>query len=120
MVEVQNPKYRGNLIPPVFPFIAFLFFIALLSCGSSFLPREKARDTDREFRRAMKAQSKIANYVEAEFETQPVSTSNPENDAADDPAIWVNPKVAERSVIFGSNKTGGIHAYDFSGHQLQY
>jgi 3-phytase len=50
-------------------------------------------------------------------ETEPVPSSG---DAADDPAIWVDPARPERSVVVGSDKKGGIAVYDLSGRQLQY
>lgn len=50
-------------------------------------------------------------------ETEPVPNSG---DAADDPAIWVDPARPERSVVVGSDKKGGIAVYDLSGRQLQY
>ena len=45
--------------------------------------------------------------------------ADPEMDAADDPAIWVHPLDSSRSIIFGSNKTYGIDAYDLGGKRLQ-
>ena len=50
-------------------------------------------------------------------ETAPVPHSG---DAADDPAIWVNPSDPARSTIIGTDKLGGIAVYDLSGTQLQY
>lgn len=38
---------------------------------------------------------------------------------ADDPAIWVNPWVADRSVVFGTLKEGGLTAFDLGGRTLQ-
>lgn len=50
-------------------------------------------------------------------ETDPV----PDNeDAADDPAIWVNARDPGQSVVIGTNKKGGLGVYDLSGSQLQY
>ncbi|CAA9436824.1 MAG: 3-phytase [uncultured Rubrobacteraceae bacterium] len=50
-------------------------------------------------------------------ETDPVPHSG---DAADDPAIWVNPSDPSRSTIIGTDKLGGIAVYDLAGTQLQY
>ena len=42
-------------------------------------------------------------------------------DAADDPAIWVDPADPARSVIIGTNKKGqdGLVVYDLAGGELQ-
>lgn len=40
-------------------------------------------------------------------------------DAADDPAIWHHPTVPEKSLIIGTDKQGGLIAYDLDGKQLQ-
>jgi 3-phytase len=42
------------------------------------------------------------------------------DDAADDPAIWVHPQQPGQSLIFGSNKMGGLAAYDLSGREVEY
>jgi 3-phytase len=43
-----------------------------------------------------------------------------EGDAADDPAIWVNPADPALSTIIGTDKLGGLAVYDLSGAQIQY
>lgn len=55
--------------------------------------------------------------VMAQAETDPVPH---EADAADDPAIWVNPVDAAASTVIGVDKKGGIAVYDLSGRELQY
>ena len=57
--------------------------------------------------------------VAATVETDPVP--NP-GDAADDPAIWVNPADPALSTIIGTDKTagGGLGVYDLGGHQIQF
>jgi len=55
--------------------------------------------------------------VTAVLETVPVA--NPE-DAADDPAIWVNPKDPAKSAVIGTDKKGGLYVYDLAGKPLQY
>jgi 3-phytase len=55
--------------------------------------------------------------VTATVETDPVPSGG---DAADDPAIWVNPKDSAQSTIIGTNKRGGLAVYDLSGKQIQY
>lgn len=59
----------------------------------------------------------LATIVAAALETTPVPSAD---DAADDPAIWVNPADPERSVVMGTDKAGGLAVYDLSGRQLQY
>ena len=58
-------------------------------------------------------------FVDASFETEQVNAIEGE-DAADDPAIWINPIDASKSIIYGSNKKGGIENYDFSGKRLRF
>jgi len=55
--------------------------------------------------------------VMATVETVPVPDGG---DAADDPAIWINPKNPAESTIIGTNKRGGLAVYDLDGKQLQY
>ncbi|TMO79632.1 phytase, partial [Pseudoalteromonas ruthenica] len=40
-------------------------------------------------------------------------------DAADDPAIWVNPHNAAKSLILGTDKRRGLMVYDLAGKELQ-
>lgn len=60
---------------------------------------------------------KAIESVHATVETDPVPSPG---DAADDPAIWVNPSDPSKSTIIGSDKRGGIAVYDLSGKQIQY
>lgn len=55
--------------------------------------------------------------ISAYAETPAVETNE---DAADDPAIWVNPNDASQSLILGTNKQSGIYVYDLKGQQKQY
>ncbi|MCW8126477.1 phytase [Microbulbifer halophilus] len=54
--------------------------------------------------------------VTARGQTQPVASPG---DAADDPAIWVNPADATASLVFGTDKQGFLNVYDLSGDLLQ-
>ena len=56
--------------------------------------------------------------VPAAFETPPVGQAA--EDAADDPAIWVDPANRSRGVIIGTDKKSGIYVYDLTGKQVQY
>ena len=55
--------------------------------------------------------------VTAAVETAPVASSD---DAADDPAIWVNPADPAASVILGTDKQAGLYVYDLSGAALDF
>lgn len=66
---------------------------------------------------ATASSSSAVLMVSATVETDPVPVAG---DAADDPAIWVDPKDASRSVIIGSNKLGGLAVYSLAGKQLQF
>ncbi len=54
--------------------------------------------------------------VTATVETDPVQEGG---DAADDPAIWINPNDPAKSTIIGTNKRSGLAVYDLSGKQIQ-
>lgn len=51
------------------------------------------------------------------LETAPVAGAE---DAADDPAIWVNPRDPARSAVVGTDKKGGLYVYDLAGKVLQH
>lgn len=56
----------------------------------------------------------IVNLV-ADVETDPVSNND---DAADDPTVWVNLADATKSTIIGTNKKEGLVVYDLNGKEL--
>lgn len=60
--------------------------------------------------------SSIVVAPEPRAETEAVPSSG---DAADDPAIWVHPTDADKSLILGTDKAGGLHVYDLDGRDLQ-
>lgn len=53
--------------------------------------------------------------VEASFETDAVAD---DDDAADDPAIWVNPNNPAQSLIVGTNKQAQLEVYNLQGQRL--
>lgn len=57
----------------------------------------------------------VAN-IYAQAETEPVIS---ENDAADDPAIWVNSTDPQRSLVLGTNKKLGLDVYNLAGQRMQ-
>lgn len=61
----------------------------------------------------------IENRVVALVETPPV-ISEIDEDAADDPAIWVNTEAPEKSLVIGTQKKSGLYVYNLSGEQIQF
>ena len=59
----------------------------------------------------------VGKPVFAAAETPPVGTAV--RDAADDPAIWVDPKDPSRGVILGTDKQAGLYVYGLDGSQRQ-
>lgn len=49
-------------------------------------------------------------------QTEPVARLG---DAADDPAIWINPRDAAQSRVLGTNKKQGLLVYDLAGKETQ-
>ncbi|MBN2973200.1 phytase [Roseomonas aeriglobus] len=58
-----------------------------------------------------------APQVAAAAETDPVDTAH---DAADDPAIWRNPRNPGASLVIGTDKKAGIHVYDLNGKRVSF
>ena len=61
--------------------------------------------------------SNVAPNVAAVAETDPVDTAA---DAADDPAIWRNPRDPAQSLVIGTDKKAGIHVYDLTGKRVSF
>lgn len=59
----------------------------------------------------------VVPTVAATAETDPVDTAA---DAADDPAIWRNPRDPAKSLVIGTDKQAGIHVYDLTGKRLSF
>lgn len=55
--------------------------------------------------------------VQALVQTDPIPSLG---DAADDPAIWLHPTDATKSMVLGTDKQGGLAVYDLKGKQQQY
>lgn len=79
----------------------------------------EAREDSLELVAAYEAQTHIAFTVHPAVETHAVE-ARVEEDAADDPAFWLHPTAADSSLIFGSNKKGGIVAYNLKGEEVAY
>ena len=56
--------------------------------------------------------------VAASGETAPVGTNRA--DAADDPAIWIDPANPSRALIVATDKKAGLHLYDLSGKGIAF
>jgi 3-phytase len=54
--------------------------------------------------------------VPAAIETPGMGTTG---DAADDPAVWVHPTDASKSLILGTNKDAGVYVYGIDGSEKQ-
>lgn len=63
-------------------------------------------------KKSLKTSTKSITQIKASAQTTPVQAFG---DAADDPAIWVNPKNAENSLILGTDKRRGLMVYSLNG-----
>lgn len=64
------------------------------------------------------APAPVTVSVTAKQETQPVGTANA--DAADDPAIWRNPRRPAESLIVATDKKQGLHVYGLDGKSRHF
>ena len=79
----------------------------------------EAREDSLEMAVAYTLQEQITLMVTPDVETKAVLAGELD-DAADDPAVWVNAADPARSIVIGSNKRGGIATYDLEGKELAY
>lgn len=61
--------------------------------------------------------ARVLPVIPAEISTDLVPSLG---DAADDPAIWINPKQPTQSRVLGTDKQGGLQVFDLKGKSLQY
>lgn len=101
-------------------FVVFVLFLLICSCSPGFVRNKEARDDIKAFKAAKQTQSAITNTVFPSVETSPVICDSTDDDAADDPAIWYNNQSPFNSVVYGSNKKEGIHAYNLEGQEIQF
>ncbi len=80
---------------------------------------KEAREDSLKMAEALALQAKFTNIIEADYETTPV-LSELGDDAADDPAIWINRSNPEKSIIIGTNKKAGLNLYNLQGKELQF
>lgn len=79
----------------------------------------EAREDAQALTAAYAAQEEIEFGVSPAYETRPIQAGT-EEDAADDPAIWIHPTNSAASVIYGSNKRGGLAAYNLQAEEVAY
>ena len=79
----------------------------------------EARDDSLELVKALEDQAMITLRLTADVETEPVE-GDPEEDAADDPAIWYNDDDPSKSLVLGTDKQAGIYLYDLEGKVVQF
>jgi 3-phytase len=65
-------------------------------------------------------QAKITATVQADAETNAVTSPKVDDDAADDMAVWINALDVEKSTIIGTNKKGGVVVFDLQGRELAF
>lgn len=89
----------------IIPIITFTF---LASCSTSRIGEQKSLGLN------------VTNTITADIETTP-TPQHKEDDSADDPAIWVNSANVQESLIFGTDKKGGIASYKLTnGEEVSY
>lgn len=79
----------------------------------------EAREDSLEMAISLSQNAKFKNVVWADVETDAVKSLKNE-DAADDPAIWVNPNDFNKSLILGTHKKSGLYVYDLNGKTKQF
>lgn len=108
--------------------VLLLIAVCFLSCrqqpsGSETPVRSsgeiEAREDSLQLQAAYARQRLIQWSITPDAETRAIH-ANSEEDAADDPAIWVHPTDVSRSMIYGSNKKGGLASYNLAGEEVAY
>ncbi len=69
------------------------------------------------------ANSHSSHFDPTEISVEPAFATQSTKADADDPAIWINARHPEKSVIIGTDKgrkMGGLYVWDMHGRQLQY
>lgn len=109
--------------------LSFLLGVIMIGCSQVKTPssissieleaKKEAREDYISVAKSYDEQARIESSVTAQVETEPIKAAKDE-DAADDPAIWVNPTDPSKSLVYGSNKKGGLAVYDLSGNEVDY
>lgn len=90
---MKHARYAGHLAD----LVAVTVAMGLLSFSPGALSAQTARP-------------------EARAQTVPVPH---DDDAADDPAVWIHPRDPGSSLIIATNKAGGLHTYNMDGSEHQ-
>jgi 3-phytase len=114
--ETQDRSRHGTARPLALPVVVTMCAsVVLAACSADAAPREDSGPTEGKTRSAVTRV--VSEQVSATVETEPVPH---DGDAADDPAVWVDPDDPSTSAIIGTDKQGGLLVYDLAGRQLQY
>ena len=107
----------------------FIFLLCLIAISCQLKTEHNSSQTSNDhaalledqlaLEEAYRNQKKINHHVFADVETVPVAAQKTD-DAADDPTIWYNKVAPSESIVFGSNKKGGIVSYDLQGEKINY
>lgn len=105
-----------------FQFILFTLAICILStsCSEAYRLQKEVEEDEKEYKYTLTLRDQIEHSVSAKVETTPVEVASVHDDAADDPAVWLNKRDPAQSVIYGSHKKGGIYAYGLDGSEQQF
>jgi len=88
-------------------YMALMFLLVCTACSSG---QESSRDMEGV------ANTKVIS-ITANRETAAVESMD---DAADDPAIWINYQNPEKSLIIGTDKKAGLYVYDLEGKIVDF
>lgn len=92
-----------------------LFF--LMGCSS---PQKEPKQVEKETKPKAEPTENTLFTVAATIETEPAKAVGNDDDAADDPALWIHPNNPSKSLVFGSNKKAGIEVYSLKGARLNF
>jgi 3-phytase len=110
--------YKKYFLVPIFSI--FIFAAAFAQEPDSIKNAQlEARKDSLKLAKALQMQASFKNRLTPDAETAPVESLTGE-DAADDPAIWVNTENPDKSLILGTNKKAGIYVYNLKGETQQF
>lgn len=93
----------------------FIYTALLLACAGC--AQSESENAENECRQMEGAANATVVSIVADLETQPVET---DDDAADDPAIWIDYENPENSFIIGTDKKAGLYVYDLDGQIVDF
>lgn len=98
---MASPMFRSFLL------MSFLLLWAAVVCSEAQLVPQAPNPTRDDLGVILRPEPKL--------ETEPSRTTE---DSFDDPALWIHPSDPALSLIFGTNKKGGLHLFQLDGRQL--